>query len=239
MRNPVQSFPVDLHDIYEDARASMKTSQRRAWPAVWGLTTAAVLLGAGLGWYLAADRAAGPAMPQPLVDIATTTAVDEPYQAAAGDTIEAAAGSAALAAGEAVIETSMQSTLELAAGWLRDGAAQVASVNGNAWPVILHRAGDGEFYADLSLDGHIVNCRIDLGSSRSTLRLDDLPAGAAAAGELLEASDVVLEHLRLPASRFAVSDDPAAESVIGSDLLGPSFTVEERVDRLRLVPRTS
>jgi hypothetical protein len=214
MRNPVQSFPVDLHDIYEDARASMKTSPRRAWPAVWGLTTVAVLLGAGIGWYLGVDRAAGPAMLQPLASIATATVVDEPEQAAASDTIEAAAG------------------------WLRDGAP-AAQGDGNAWPVILHRAGDGEFYADLSLDGHIVNCRIDLGSNRSTLRLDDLPAGVASAGELLEASVVVLEHLRLPASRFVVSDDPAAESVIGSDLLGPSVTVEERVDRLRLVPRTS
>ncbi len=239
MRNPVQSFPVELHDIYEDARASMKTPERRIWPAVWGLTTLAVLLGAGLGWYLAIDRAAGPAMLQPIASIATATGVGEPRQAAGGDTIEAAAGSAALASAEATIETSMQRTLDMAASWLRGGAVPVAPGDGNAWPIILHRAGDGEFYADLSLDGHIVNCRIDLGSNRSTLRLDDLPAGVASGGELLEASDVVLEHLRLPASRFVVSDDPAAESMIGSDLLGPSFTIEERVDRLRLVPRTS
>ena len=55
----------------------------------------------------------------------------------------------------------------------------------------------------------------------------------------MEATDVVLEHLRLPASRFVLSNDPAAESVIGSDLLDPFFSIEERFDRLRLVPRSS
>jgi hypothetical protein len=107
----------------------------------------------------------------------------------------------------------------------------------DAWPITLHRAGDGQFYADLSLDGHIVNGRIDPGQAQTTLRSTDLPADAGNGGALWPLDEIVLEHLRLPPTEVTVSDDPAAETVIGDDLLGRYFVIEEAFDRLRLIPR--
>jgi hypothetical protein len=227
MRNQVQSFPVDLHDIYEDARASMKTSRPRGWSTLWGLTAVAALVGAGLGWYLAIEQGVGPAGLGPVVAVADPALEIAMSGAAAGDTVEAAAGT-------------RSAPIDTAAGWLRHDrltASPVLPLAANAWPIILHRAGDGQFYADLALGGHIVNCRIDPGLASSTLRRSDLPDNVALDGTLLEATDAVLEHLRLPTIRLLVSDDPTAETVLGGDLLGRFFTIEEGVDRLRLAPR--
>ncbi len=212
MRSPVQSFPVNVHDIYDDARASMKSPRRPRSSTAWGLTAVAALLGAGLGWYIAAAPAGGPAVERVAVD-------------SQGDITVAPA----TAAGD-----------EAATGFLGPnslGAAVAQPLDANAWPITLHRAGDGQFYADLSLDGHIVNGRIDPERARSTLRAADLPDHAMRGGLDWPVRDVVLEHLRLPSASFLVNDDPATESVIGSDLLQRFFTIEEGVDRLRLVPR--
>ena len=229
MHNRVQSFPVELHDIYEDARASMRTPRRRGWPKVWGLTTVAALLGAGLGWYLAIDRAV---VPTALEASTTVGAKAGASVAEVGNSVEAAAGTSA----------SGVTTIETAAAWLRHDrleAAPTRPLDANAWPITLHRAGDGQFYADLSIGDHIINCRIDPDLALSTLRLSDLPGGATLGSGHWEATDVALEHLRLPMIRFMVSDDPAAETVIGGDLLARFFTIEERIDRLRLAPRAS
>jgi hypothetical protein len=226
MRSPVQSFPVDVNDIYEDARASIRSSQRGSRPKVWGLTAIAVCLGAMVGWYLAIDPAVEPAAPG--IEAATVGQL-APITTSDAQTV-------------AAVErpTATGSAIDAATQWLRldqFDSTPARPLGADAWPITLHRAGDGQFYADLSLDGHIVNGRIDPGRARSTLRSGDLPGGVTLGGAEWQVSDVVLEHLRLPATRFVVTADPTAETVIGNDLLAPFFTIEERIDRLRLVPR--
>ena len=228
MRSPVQSFPVDVNDIYEDARASMQLPRRSSWPKVWGLTAAAACLGAGFGWYLAIEPAGEPSAPG--IEAATASRIDP---------IETG-GVQADAAVEPRAATDAGTAIDAATGWLRFDQPRTGPtrpLGADAWPITLHRAGDGQFYADLSLDGHIVNSRIDPSRAHSTLRSSDLPGGATFSGAQWQPSDVVLEHLRLPVRRFSVTADPAAETAIGSDLLAPIFTIEERIDRLRLVPR--
>jgi hypothetical protein len=110
-------------------------------------------------------------------------------------------------------------------------------IAGPAWPIVLHRAGDGRFYADLMLDGRIVNILVDPEAPLSQLTMALLPPGAKPSLDGWLATEVVLEHLRLPATRFAVSDDPNAEAVLGADLLSRHFTIDEAFDRLRLAPR--
>lgn len=230
MRSPLQSFPVDVNDIYEDARASMTSPRRSSWAKVWGLTAVAACLGAVVGWYLAIDPAGEPSGPG--IEAASANRVDPtPTSGVRAD---------AAVEPPSVTATNTETAIDAATGWLRleqFGTGPAQSLGADAWPITLHRAGDGQFYADLSLDGHIVNSRIDPSRTHSTLRSSDLPGGATLGGREWQASDVVLEHLRLPAARFSVSADPAAETVIGNDLLAPFFTIEERVDRLRLVPR--
>jgi hypothetical protein len=228
MRSQVQPFPVDVHDIYENARASMTSRPHRSSSIVWGLTALAVLVGAGLGWYLAAWSASAAAVQR----LAAPAAIERTTP----DTNAGEARTEVRLVADGLTETA----IETATGWLRRdrlGTAPAQPLGADAWPIVLHRAGDGQFYADLSLDGHIVNGRIDPEQPRTTLRSSDLPAEAVRGVPGWQVDEVVLEHLRLPATRFAVSDDPAAESVIGADLLGRFFTIEERFDRLRLVPR--
>jgi hypothetical protein len=228
MRSPVQPFPVDLHDIYEDARASMTSRPHRSSSITWGLTALAVLVGAGLGWYLAT----GSTRDATLERMAASAAHE-------GTTIATNAGDAGVEV-RLVADGIAEDATEAATGWLRLdrlGIAPAQPLDANAWPITLHRAGDGQFYADLSLDGHIVNGRIATEQPRTTLRSTDLPAGAGRGGSGWQVEEVVLEHLRLPAALFAVSEEPDAETIIGNDLLGRFFTIEERFDRLRLVPR--
>lgn len=228
MRSPVQPFPVNVHDIYEDARASMNSRPQPGSSVMWGLTALAVLLGAGLGWYLTTRSAPEATARHVAVAAAADPAILEPGAAEARTSFRLAA------------DTVADNTIDTVTDWLRRdrlGTAPAQPLDGNAWPLTLHRAGDGQFYADLSLDGHIVNGRVDPGQPRTTLRLTDLPADAVLGGQSWQVNEVVLEHLRLPAAQLAVSDDPAAETVIGDDLLGRFFTIEEHFDRLRLVPR--
>ena len=231
MRSPVQSFPVDVKDIYEDARASMKSPRRSSWPKIWGLTAVAAGLGAAFGWYLAIEPAGEPSGPG--IETATASRVD-PIETS-GVRAEAVEPPAANGT-----NTESGTAIDAVTGWLRldqFGTGPARSLGADAWPITLHRAGDGQFYADLSLDGHIVNGRIDPSRVHSTVRSSDLPDGTTPGGREWPVSDVVLEHLRLPATRFFVTADPAAETIIGNDLLAPFFTIEERIDRLRLVPR--
>jgi|GEM_PF-3429387 len=228
MRTPVQPFPVDVHDIYEDARASMNSRPQRSSSTLWALTALATLIGAGLGWYLALETETGEArrnIVSPAADTRVTTAPN------AGDTRTMI---------QLIGDAGSEAAVETATGLLRRdrlGTAPAEALAADAWPIVLHRAGDGQFYADLSLDGYIVNGRIDPARPRTTLRSADLPADAGRGTAVWQVEEVILEHLRLPAAGVAVSDDPAAETVIGDDLLGRFFTIEEYFDRLRLVPR--
>jgi hypothetical protein len=208
MRSQVQRFPVDVHDIYEDARASMTSSPRRRWPMALLTTTAAIALGAAVGWMLV------PELPGP----AQRPAVTFDRSASATDR-KAHPTDTASPAGVAVPLTAP------------------AADSSTTWPVILHRAGDGRFYADLGLDGHVLNVEADPRRAATRLTLADLPAGAVPTADAWEATTVVLEHHRLPATRFTLAREPEATAVLGADLLARHFVVEEQRDRLRLVPR--
>lgn len=211
MRSPVQSFPVKVQDVYANARASVPRSPRRkAWPMPLLSTLAAMAIGGGLGWYLTAEPFRST---EP--GIGALSSFAEPHVSA-------------LLAGSGP-------GLEL------QGASDAPplEVAARAWPIVLHRAGDGRFYADLKLDGHIVNILVDPGAPRSLLSAALLPPGAEPSPDGWLATEVILEHHRLPAIRFAVSDDPTVEAVLGADLLSRHFTIDEAFDRLRLAPRTN
>lgn len=218
MRSQVHRFQVDVHDIYEDARASMVRPPRRRWPMALLTTTAAIVLGAAVGWMIA-DHAPTAKAPEPLARIEVGLSTGPANRPIA-------------------LEASEPAVRQLAAD--EAGSPTV----GDGWPIVLHRAGDGRFYADLSLDGHLVNILVDPGSRVSLLTRAHLPPGALPANTLPEdaewqAVEVFLEHLRLPPTRFPVSDGPTVEATIGADLLARHFIVEEEFDRLRLVPRQS
>lgn len=236
MRSQVHRFQVDVHDIYADARASMVQPPRRRWPMALLTTTAAVVLGATVGWMIA----------------------DAEHVPAAGTPASLAPIDVGLSAGPANRPVSLQASepaaRKMPAGRVDGqpsrfaGAGQHAADAAGAptasagWPIVLHRAGDGRFYADLSLEGHLVNILVDPGARTSLLTPAFLPSGALPAGSLPEgaewqAVEVILEHLRLSPTRFPVSDEPTAEATIGADLLARHFIVEEQFDRLRLVPR--
>lgn len=124
----------------------------------------------------------------------------------------------------------------LRAYWSGLLASAPAASGHKAWPVILNRAGDGRFHADLAIAEGIVNLPVDPKTPRTRLRRTDLPAAALVQDGMLDAGGIVLEHVRLPALRLPVDDDPGGESVIGADLLERSFTIEQNGERLRLVP---
>lgn len=216
MRSQVHRFQVDVHDIYEDARASMVRPPRRRWPMALLTTTAAIVLGAAVGWMIA-DHAPTAKAPEPLTRIEVGLSTGPANRPIA-------------------LEASEPAVRQLAAD--EAGAPTV----GDGWPIVLHRAGDGRFYADLSLDGHVATILVDPGSRVSLLTPAVLPADALT-GETLpdgaewQAVEVMLEHLRLPPTRFLVSDAATVEAAIGADLLARHFIVEEQFDRLRLVPR--
>jgi hypothetical protein len=175
-------------------------------------TIAAVVIGGGLGWYLTLEP---PQLPAPAPASGASSSLAEPrvsaFFADAGKSLEQ-------------FGTSEAPSAEAAA---------------RAWPIVLHRAGDGRFYADLTLDGHIVNILVDPKAPQSRLSMQMLPPGAASSRDGWLAREVILEHYRLPATRFAVSDDPTLEAVLGADLLRRHFTIDEAFDRLQLAPRTS
>lgn len=233
MRSQVQRFPVDVHDIYEEARSSVGGPARARWPMMLLTTTAAVALGAAVGWLLTAEPSTAP---RP----------DTPSPAAQAGAAAEAPGNPLLQAAEPAAR--LLAAVREAGALLRpSGKAQLAAGPSPAaagWPIVLQRAGDGRFYADLSLDGHLVNIMVEpaVRLSRLTpavLPPEALPLDRATTGIDWLADEVVLEHRRLPPTRFALTDEPAAEAVIGADLLARHFMVEEQRDRLRLLPRQS
>lgn len=211
MRSPVQTFPVKLQDVYANARASVPRSRpQKAWSMPLLSTLAAMAIGGGLGWYLTSEP-----LPLPEPGSGALSSFAEPHVSARladrGQNLEQHGAS----------------------------AAPPVEVAGRAWPIVLHRAGDGRFYADLTLDGHIVNILVDPRAPRSWLSMALLPQGAEPSPDGWLATEVVLEHYRLPPTRFAVSEDPTVEAVLGADLLSHHFAVDEAFDRLRLAPRTN
>ena len=211
MRSPVQTFPVKVQDNYANARASVPRSPRpKAWSMPLLSTLAAMAIGGGLGWYITAEPLQLP----------------EPGSGASGSFAEPALPSFFAGVGQRLEQFGA-----------RGGPS--AEVAARAWPIVLHRAGDGRFYADLTLDGHIVNILVDPAAPRSRLSTALLPPGAKPSPDGWLATEVVLEHYRLPATRFAVSDDPTLEAVLGADLLSRHFTIDEAFDRLQLAPRTT
>ena len=211
MRSPVQTFAVEVQDIYANARISVPRSTRqKAWTMPLLSTLAAMAVGGGLGWYLTAEPTQ---LPEPGSGALSSFA--EPHISALFD-----------GAGKGLEQ-------------LRASELAPVDVTGRAWPIVLHRAGDGRFYADLTLDGHIVNILVDPSAPRSRLSPSLLPPNAELRPGGWLATDVILEHFRLPATRFAVSDDPTLEAVLGADFLSRHFTIEEAFDRLQLAPRTN
>lgn len=234
MRSQVHRFQVDVHDIYDGARASIVRPPRRRWPMALLTTAAAIAFGAAVGWMIA-ERDATPAAPPSLARIEvglTGGPVERPAFLEASEPV-ARPMPADRGDGQPL---SIAGARQLAADTA--GAPKV----GAEWPIVLHRAGDGRFYADLSLDGHLVNILVDPSSRVSLLTPALLPPGALPADALpdgaeWQAVDVILEHLRLPPTRFPVKVGPTVEAAIGADLLVRHFIVEELFDRLRLVPR--
>ncbi len=226
MRTQVERVQVDVHDIYEEARASMLRPERRHWPLALVTMLAALSLGAAVGWAIALHGPipTGPLSLAPLAGdpakapVAVALKAQEPARLLMAATRDA--GPAQVAAAARLI-------------------ADETAATGAVWPIILHRAGDNRFYADLSLDGHLINILVDPALRVSRLTPTALPADNPAATTEWQAEEVVLEHLRLPPTRFVVSLDPEAEAAIGADLLARHFVVEEQFDRLRLVPRQS
>jgi len=213
MRSPVQSFPVKLQDVYANARTSLPPPPRsRGWFMPVLSTLAAMAIGAGVGWYLtiAAPQLSGP----------------EPGGRPSSSMVEPRVAS---------FFTDASKQLER----VGTSGGLYAEATARAWPIVLHRAGDGRFYADLTLDGHIVNILVDPATARSRLTAELLPPGAEPKHGDWLAKDVVLEHHRLPATLFPVSEDPTLEAVLGADLLRPNFEIDETFDRLQLVPRKS
>ena len=236
MRSEVHRFSVELHDIYGDARASITAPGRRRWPLALLTTTAAIAIGAAVGWMMADDTS-------------SPTRIPSAAGAEGGLSAEPRPGIAALQATEPVarplaVARIAGRTPAAARVWRLVTGETVAPRASAGWPIVLHRAGDGRFYADLTLDDHLVNILVDPASPVSRLTpavLPDgiLPADAAMNGSEWEAVEVILEHVRLPPTRFWIGDQPTSEAVIGADLLSPHFLVEEQFDRLRLVPRSA
>lgn len=223
MRSSVHRVEIDLQDPYEIARRGMMSrSPSRA--IGWILTVAALTVGCILGWTASRslEQTASPA-----AAFGIGALVDGSIQP--GNPI----GSNDPASQAPFVDPRP----DAANPYDRPDGVAVQSLSEKAWPIVLHRAGDGEFYADMLLDNRIVTVRIDPTQAPSRLAREDLPLAAAGAMAEWQATDVVLEHLRLPPRRFAVVDGDNTESIIGSDLLDRYFTIDEQRDQLRLSPR--
>lgn len=231
MRNDVQRFPIRLRDPYADARASMAGGGRRGPMALWLSTLAALLLGAAVGWQLLQRSSWQAAATAPLAIASSmgrlpAIAMPEP---AARLIKDEAANDGAWPDYFATIEP----------GDADNGAAlrqSPAAADRRAWPIILHRAADGRFYADLLIDAAIVNVHVDPRAPRTRLGRRDLPLDLPVDADGLLTGRVLLEHHRVPARSLPVDGDPRATSIIGADLLERHFAVEESRERLRLAP---
>jgi hypothetical protein len=235
MRSGVNRFSVEVRDIYGDARSSVTAPGRRRWPLALLTTTAAIAIGAAVGWMMAVGISAPTSIP-------TAAGAEGGLSAEPRHSIAALQATEPVARPSAVVRIAGRTPAAARIWHLVTGEA-VAPRAVAGWPIVLHRAGDGRFYTDLTLDGHLVNILVDPASPVSRLMpalLPDgiLPTDAAMNGGEGEALEVILEHLRLPPTRFSISDE-TLEAVIGADLLARHFIVEEQFDRLRLVPRSA
>lgn len=212
MLRPAERFPVNLHDPIGAARTGSGLRNAPALRQAWLLLPMAIAFGLASAWLAQLAR--------PTVETSRVaggfTAPDHPAE------IEPAHGG------------------DSAAGWL--GEFLPAAVMGSrpagrsaGWPVVLHRAGDGAFYADIIVAGQAIHARIDPASAEAQLAAADLPTGAVVEDGSWPGAAVELQHLRLPDVTFRIVDQPA-ETVLGLAGLGASVEVEESVDRLRLLP---
>ncbi len=211
MHRPAERFAVNLHDPIGAARDGSGLRRTPAFGATWLLLPMALVLGLAAAWLVHLGRPAGE----------SARLADMP-----------------LAADAAAIEPAHGS--DSAAGWLGDflPAAITGSRQGGArtgWPVILQRAGDGAFYADIRVSGTAFHARIDPEGSDARLAAIALPASAVVENGQWHAAEVELQHLRLPPVTFHVAAEPA-ETVLGVAGLAPAIAVEATPDRLRLVP---
>lgn len=227
MRNPVDRVEIDLRDPYEDARRSL-TRPGRGRAVGWLLTMTSLLAGCAIGWQvagrpdllaLASKPAGASASPAWLLPDGMDPARIEP-------------GNPLGEVGRSGPPPYADPRPEAAGPFAPAQAPASLAPAANTWPIVLHRAGDGRFYADLLLDGRVVTARIDPTAAQSHIAGRDLPATVG--GGYWQAQTVALEHLRLPAERFAIDGTATAETVIGRDLLDRFFTLEEGRDRLGL-----
>ncbi len=212
MLRPAERFDVKLHDPIGAARVGSGLCGSPRFGPTWLLLPMALALGLAAAWLVHLGRPVG-----------------EPGRVAS----EFAAPGAA-----AAIEPAHGS--DSTTSWLGDflpaaitGARPAGPRAG--WPVILHRAGDGAFYADILVAGASVHTRIDPEGSEAWLAAADLPAGAVVEDDRWHAAEVELQHLRLPGVTFRIVGEPAS-TVLGMAGLAPAIEVETTPDRLRLMP---
>ncbi|HRY24998.1 MAG: hypothetical protein H6852_02525 [Geminicoccaceae bacterium] len=212
MLRPAERFAVKLHDPIGAARAEAGRRAAAACRPAWLLLPMALVLGLTAAWLAQLGRPA----------VETSRMAGEPSTPGRPAEIEPALGG------------------DSAAGWLGD--VLPASLLGTrpagrdaGWPVVLHRAGDGAFYADILVAGAALHARIDPTGAEARLAAADLPAGAVVEDERWLAAAVELQHLRLPEVAFRIVDAPT-EAVLGMAGLKAAVEVEESPDRLRLVP---
>lgn len=212
MHRPAERFAVNLQDPIGAARHGSGMCRAPKCGLNWLLLPMALALGLAAAWLVHVGRPAGEPgrMTGELMAVASVAA------------IEPAHGS------------------DSAAGWLGDflpvaiaGARSAGPRTG--WPVILQRASDGAFYAEILVSGAAVHARIDPEGSDARLAAAALPAGAVVENDRWHTADVELQHLRLPPITFHVAGAPA-ETVLGMAGLAPAIEVEATPDRLRVAP---
>ena len=103
-----------------------------------------------------------------------------------------------------------------------------------AWPIVLHRAGDGRFYADLTLDGHIVNILVDPASAAVAVE-----HGAAAPRRRAEPRRLAGDRGgpgALPPARDTFCGERGSDAGSGARRRSaePPFQIDEAFDRLQL-----
>ncbi len=209
MHRPVERFSVNLRDPIGETRAGVGLPSRSGPHPFLLLLPVALVLGMTLALLLGLDRP--PARTVPL-------AAERPDAAGLGE-IEPAAGGDAM-------------------DWFGDFLPAVLSGSrsggrSTGWPVILHRAGDGAFYADIMAGGNAAHLRVDPTGTASRLAEEDLPRGTVLKAGNWSGVEVELQHLRLPAVTFEIVEKPA-EAVLGIAGLEPALDVEETLQRLRL-----
>ncbi len=210
MHRPVERFLVNLQDPIGETRAGVDFRAAPGSRLVWLLLPMALALGMATAWLANAGSPFS----------ATGRMAEEGAKTSRVAQIEPAHGGNG------------------ATSWLGDFLPAAvfgprASGRGAGWPVILHRAGDGAFHADILAAGHEVHVRVDPAGTSSRLAEVDLPTGAVVEAGRWTSAEVELQHLRLPEVSFEIVGS-SAEAVLGVAGLEPAVEVEESADRLRL-----